>query len=210
MHSLRLWQRADILAAFLLLVIAIACLNESRITSFILWSVALLILFVGLYARKRIINKACNHAEGMGLARTLLMPIRETDTEIWFELHLVPPKKESTPTKVLRELFRDHYVLLRYAQSFSKNVIYTGTTHDDLYKAIRSHLLRMGLELIEHPNLLDPSAPMSRWQWNNILRKFYSKNNSIRNQIKPPNQWRTYVCRIQNAKGEDLHGNCNS
>ncbi|MGG1531491.1 hypothetical protein [Brevibacillus agri] len=203
---MRVWQKRDYRLFFGMTATAVICfLSHFYVGEFLLYLASPLyvgtvfLVFYGIGKRDAIKQGYYWEAKRMGLERTFLIPYNESDDEIWFEIHLMVPieKRKSTPVRVLRQYTRDLQRLYNFAKRYpKKRVVFVGTTHQTLTIAAMKEAKRLGLDYEIAPIIHDQSAPMTKREWREVLRKMYGGDQKIRAPAK--GEWRTLIVRVEN------------
>ena len=203
---MRVWQKRDYRLFFGMTATAVICfLSHFYVGEFLLYLVSPLyvgtvfLVFYGIGKRDAIKQGYYWEAKRMGLERTFVIPYNESDDEIWFEIHLIEPveKRRSTPIRVLRQYTRDLQRLYNFAKRYpKKRVVFVGTTHQTLTIAAMKEAKRLGLDYEIAPIIHDQSAPMTKREWREVLRKMYGGDQKIRAPAK--GEWRTLIVRVEN------------
>lgn len=192
MHYIRLWIYLEYLLLVGLLIFAWLDVKLYFSACFI---VTALIIF-GKKKRKRIMEKMEQTAEQIGLKRIGLIKTKEMLEEVWYEVHVLPPKTALTSNgaeyRIIREFMKDIPKLYEYAHTHDKDVVYYGTSHDTFTKAWIKTWNSLGVvEHVEGKNA-DPLLRYSSWR--KTIKRFY-KDKRVRKPKK--NEWKTIYTKIE-------------
>lgn len=190
MHYQRLWGYSEYVLLFLLAIVALI----DTTAFFISYLAAFALIIFGRIKRKNIFTNMKRDADKIGLKRIGLIKVKETESEVWYEVHVLPPERPITSNgyQIIKEFIKDIPRLYEYARSHDKDVIYYGTSHDTFTKAWLKDWGRLGVHDHADGKNADPLAPYSSWQ--QTMKRFY------RGKIaKMPDkvEWRTTYTRIE-------------
>ncbi|AYB41731.1 hypothetical protein D5F52_26625 (plasmid) [Brevibacillus laterosporus] len=197
MHFLRQWQKFDKAILITLIVMQIIFViggNEPLvILSYFLF---LTIGFIGVMGRTCIKKIAYKRSRKIGLKQISLFVFKETNHEIWYELHIMVPDKKTNQIGLLRDYLKDHLILYEFGKKHSKTVYFIGTSHSTFIKASEKACRQLNLEIYESDEILDPSARISSSDWKQIQKNFFRRSVIL----EAPNDWRTFICKIKNEE----------
>lgn len=196
MHDLRMWQKRDLTMTWWIVAITLLLfVLQFPFLAFALCFFHIAFCIRGVIKRNAIKKGWIRFSEEIGLKQMLLVPLEQTQEIHSFEIHIRPPNGQRSATTVIREYVRDLERLYTYALELpAKEVVFMGTSHDIWTRAAIHQTRKWGLVCEERPELLDPSAPMTKRDWKTAVKKFRNRQN-----VKCPskNEWKSYICRIQ-------------
>ncbi|QDX91002.1 hypothetical protein EEL30_00595 (plasmid) [Brevibacillus laterosporus] len=197
MHFLRQWQKLDMAFLIILIVILILCVIGGNKPLVILsYFLFLTIGFVGAIGRTWIKRIAYKRSRKIGLKQISLFVFKETDQEVWYELHVMVPDKKTTQIGILRDYLKDHLTLYEFGKRHLKTVYFIGTSHSTFIKASEKACKQLDLEIYESNEILDPSARISSSEWKQIQKRFFSSSGLL----EAPSNWKTFICKIKNEE----------
>ncbi|UFJ41321.1 hypothetical protein LOK74_01940 [Brevibacillus humidisoli] len=168
------------------------CLNLQLQVVVGTWFAALIIPVSGVAVRRLILWKARKYSNQIGLQRMFLLRLKETKTEIWWEVHVREPYKPISPTRLLRQYIRDHQILYQLALQQKKRAKYIGTTHTALWRLTFKAVADLDVQIKKVESLADPYVPKAEKEWLRVFHKWYGTA-----EFRIPRNWETWVIEIR-------------